>query len=203
MTDIESALQHVARMRDQLAASTRFQGFAPAIVAVTGGLALVLAVYQTADGGPVADARLALMQWIGLAVISTALIGTEAVIRARRFHRAMADTMVTTTLRQFLPVGLAGAIVGIIILMRAPEQAWALPGVWQLLIAVGICASLANLPRQMAWAAGWYFLAGAASLFWMSATGSFSPWSMGLPFGIGQVLVALLLHLASKDRRHG
>jgi hypothetical protein len=186
-----------------LAASTRFQGFAPAIVAVTGGLALALAVYQTTGAEPAGAVRLAVMQWIALAVISTALIGTEAVIRARRFHRAMADTMVTTTLRQFLPAGVAGAIVGIIILTRAPEHAWALPGVWQLLIAVGICAALANLPRQMAWAAGWYFLAGAASLFWMSATSSFSPWSMGLPFGVGQMLVALLLHLAAKDRRHG
>jgi hypothetical protein len=202
MTDIESALQHVARIRDQLAASTRFHGFAPAIVAATGGLALALAVYQTTGTGPITDVRLALLQWIALAIISTALIGTEAVIRARRFHRAMADTMVTTTLRQFLPAGVAGAIVGIIILMRAPEQAWALPGLWQLLIAVGICASLANLPRQMVWAAGWYFLAGAASLFWMSATSSFSPWSMGLPFGVGQMLVALLLHLAAKERRH-
>ena len=202
MTDIESALQHVARIRDQLAASTRFHGFAPAIVAVTGALALALAVYQTTGIERVTDVRLALMEWIGLAIVSTALIGTEAVIRARRFHRVMADTMVTTTLRRFLPAGLAGAIAGVVILARAPEQAWALPGLWQLLIAVGICASLTNLPRQMAWAAGWYFLAGAASLFWMSALGSFSPWSMGLPFGVGQMLVALLLHLAAKDRRH-
>lgn len=203
MTDLESALQQVARMRDQLAASTRFRGFAPAIVAATGGLALALAVYQTIGTEPVADARLAVLQWIFLAIISTALIGTEAVIRARRFHRAMADTMVTTTLRRFLPAGVAGAIVGFIILMRAPEQAWTLPGLWQLLIAIAICASLANLPRQMVWAAGWYFLAGAVSLFWMSTTSSFSPWSMGLPFGVGQLLVALLLHRASKDRRHG
>src|SRR5262245_28252845 len=132
MTDIESALQHVARMRDQLAASTRFQGFAPAIVAVTGVLALALAVYQTAGAEPVVDVRPALLYWIALAIISTALIGTEAVIRARRFHRAMADTMVTTTLRRFLPAGLAGAVAGIVILARAPEQAWVLPGLWQL-----------------------------------------------------------------------
>jgi hypothetical protein len=202
MTDIDSALQHVARIRDQLAASTRFQGFAPAIVAATGGLALALAAYQASTNESTADPRLVLMQWIVLAVICTALIGTEAVIRARRFHRAMADIMVGTALRRFLPAGLAGAIMGILILARVPDQAWMLPGSWQLLVAVGICASLINLPHQMAWAAGWYFLAGAASLFWMSGANAFSPWSMGLPFGIGQLLVALLLHLAAKNGRH-
>jgi hypothetical protein len=202
MTDLDSALQHVARIRDQLAASTRFQGFAPAIIAATGGLALILAVYQAMTIVPTADLRPALMEWITLAVICTALIGTEAVIRARRFHRAMADTMINTALRRFLPAGLAGAIIGIIMLARAPDQAWILPGLWQLLIGVGICASLVNLPRQMAWAAVWYFLAGAASLLWMSEANAFSPWSMGLPFGIGQLLVALLLHRAAKSTCH-
>ena len=202
MTDIHSALEHVARIRDQLAASTRFQGFAPAIVAITGGLALALAGYQTLTAEPAADPRPALMQWIALAVVCTALIGTEAVIRARRFHRAMADTMVTTTLRRFLPAGVAGAIIGTVILARAPEQAWVLPGLWQMLIAVGTCASLVNLPRQMTWAAAWYFLAGAASLLWMSEASALSPWSMGLPFGIGQLLVALLLHRAARSASH-
>src|SRR5690349_15605168 len=144
MTDVDTALQHVARIRDQLAASTRFQGFAPAIVAATGGLALALAVYQATTTGPTADLRLVLMQWIVLAVICTALIGTEAVIRARRYHRAMAQAMVNTALRQFLPSGLAGAITGVVVLARAAEQAWALPGIWQLLVGVGICASLVN-----------------------------------------------------------
>jgi hypothetical protein len=54
----------------------------------------------------------------------------------------------------------------------------------------------------MAWAAGWYFIAGAASLLWMSAATTFSPWSMGLPFGVGQLLVALALQRAAKSAGH-
>jgi hypothetical protein len=202
MTDIDSALQHVARMRDQLAASTRFQGFAPAIVAATGLLAFALAVYQTITAEPAAGQKVLLIQWIMLAVVCAALIGTEAVIRARRLHRALADTMVNTAIRQFLPSGVAGAVAGTVLLVRAPDQAWTLPGLWQLLVAVGICASLINLPRQMIWAAGWYFLAGALSLLWMSEMTAFSPWSMGLPFGIGQLLVAMVLHRAATRADH-
>ena len=106
-----------------------------------------------------------------------------------------------TAIRQFLPAGIAGAIAAIVILLRAPEVAWVLPGLWQLLVSVGLCASLASLPRQMVWAAGWYFLAGALSLTTASG-GDFGPWTMGLPFGLGQLLVAGLLHLAGREEQH-
>jgi hypothetical protein len=201
MTRIDSALDDIAHIRAQLAVSTRFQGFAPLIVALTGLLALLLAGYQTfrPEGFPLSF----IIEWVVLAVICVALIGTEAIIRARHFHRAMADAMIGTAFRQFMPAGLAGAIAGIVLLSRKPELAWILPGLWQLLVAVGICASLINLPRQMLCAAGWYFLSGAFSLLLCAETASYSPWTMGLSFGFGQLLVAIILYLAAKDTENG
>lgn len=201
MTTIDSALDDIAHIRAQLAASTRFQGFAPLIVALTGMLALLLAGYQSFRSEVITSSLI--IEWVILAVICVALIGTEAIIRARHFHRAMADAMIGTAFRQFLPAGLAGAIAGIVLIVRKPELAWILPGLWQMLVAVGICASLINLPRQMLWAAGWYFLAGASSLTIGAANALFSPWTMGLSFGFGQLLVALLLYLAAKDAENG
>ena len=40
MSDVENALSHIAEIRGQLAASTKFRGFAPQAVAVTGLLAV-------------------------------------------------------------------------------------------------------------------------------------------------------------------
>jgi hypothetical protein len=201
MTRIDSALDDIAHIRAQLAASTRFQGFAPLVVAFTGLLALALAAYQSFRSEVVSS--LLMTEWVILAVICVALIGTEAVIRARQFHRGMADAMIATAFRHFVPAGLVGAITGIVLLIRKPELAWVLPGLWQMLVAVGICASLVNLPRHMLFASGWYFLAGAISLILAATTGAFSPWTMGLPFGFGQLLVALILHLAAKDASNG
>ena len=54
-------------------------------------------------------------------------------------------------------------------------------------------------------AAAWYFVAGAAVLMLSSAPRSLSPWAMGIPFGAGQILVAVILHLAlgEDDAKNG
>jgi hypothetical protein len=203
MRDVNTALSEIDRIRAQLAASTRFQGFTPAVAATTGLLALALAAVQAAGLDPSTTPVEMLVQWMLLAIICACLIGADAVVRARRLHRAMADTMINTTLRQFLPVGAAGAIAAIVILLRAPAWAAILPGLWQLLIGIGILAALPALPRLLAWGAGWYFVAATASLLVGAGATDISPWIMGLPFGIGQLLIAGLLHAAMREDRHG
>lgn len=193
MNDVEAALHDIARIREQLAASTRFQGFAPPIVATTGGMALVLGAWQASRG----EENLAV--WIMLAVVSALMIGSEAVIRARRLHRSMADRLLSTTLQRFMPTALAGAIMGVTILSLAPDFARFLPGSWQLLIGVGIFAVQGNLPRTIVRAAGFYFLSGTISLALASDPAVPLPWLMGLPFGIGQVLTAVILHLGARE----
>jgi hypothetical protein len=203
MSDVDTALAEIDRIRAQLAASTRFQGFTPAIGAITSVFALILAALQSAHTDPSATMVEMLVQWVLLAIICACLIGADAVVRARRLHRAMADTMINTTLRQFLPVGAAGTIAAIVILLRAPGWAAILPGLWQLLIGIGILAALPALPRLLVWGAGWYFVAGTASLLVGAGATDISPWVMGLPFGIGQLLIAALLHAAIREERHG
>ena len=56
---------------------------------------------------------------------------------------------------------------------------------------------LAN--SSVALAGAWYFVAGFAVLVLASTTHALSPWTMGLPFAIGQALMAGLLHFASGD----
>lgn len=195
MHDIDSALNDISRIRDQLAASTRFQGFAPPIVALTAILAFALTAWQSTshDDGLVA--------WILLAVICSTMIGTEAIVRARKWHRAMADRLLNTTLQRFLPTAMAGAITGLVILLRLPDQARLLPGLWQLLMGVGIFAVLGNLPRQMIWAAVFYFATGTICLLLGARLEPATPLLMGVPFGLGQLLVAGILHIASAETR--
>lgn len=196
MHDIDSAIDDISRIRDQLAASTRFRGFAPPIVALSGILAFALAAWQSFSNDD------NLVAWIFLAAICVTMIGTEAIVRARKWHRAMADRLLNTTLQRFLPTAMAGAIVGLVMLVRLPEQAGLLPGLWQLLMGVGIFAVLGNLPRQMVWAGGFYFLTGTACLL-LGADGAVgASWLMGVPFGTGQLLVAAILHIASSGEHY-
>jgi hypothetical protein len=45
-------------------------------------------------------------------------------------------------------------------------------------------------------AAAWYFVAGVAVLILASRTHALSPWLMGMPFAVGQLLLAAILHIA-------
>jgi hypothetical protein len=71
-----------------------------------------------------------------------------------------------------------------------------------MLVAIGAFAALPNLPPRMIWAAVFYFAAGGISLM-VSHAGSLSPWTMGLPFGVGQLLVAGILYDARRKNYDG
>ena len=81
----------------------------------------------------------------------------------------------------------------------APDSLWLLPGLWQVLVALGIFASVRSLPPLIALVGAWYFVAGVAVLIVASLGQSLSPWMMGLPFAIGQFLMAAVLYFASGE----
>jgi len=81
----------------------------------------------------------------------------------------------------------------------APETLWMLPGFWQVLVSLGVFASARSLPGAVILAGVWYFVAGFVTLLLAAESHALSPWSMGLPFGIGQFLLAAILHFASGD----
>lgn len=195
--DLHKALADIGNIRQQLAAGTMFRGFGPAVIALTGLLALTTAAVQSLWlVTPYHDQMLFLGVWMAMAVLSAALIGVEMFARTRRHHSGLADAMLFNAVEQFLPVGAAGAAITVALLRFAPDTAWMLPGLWQILIGLGIFASLRFLPRAVAIAAAWYFIAGVLVLVLSSETRTLSPWAMGVPFGIGQLLLAGILHLA-------
>jgi hypothetical protein len=81
----------------------------------------------------------------------------------------------------------------------APETLWLLPGMWQVLVSLGVFASVRSLPRSVALAGAWYFVAGFTVLLLASQSHALSPWTMGLPFAIGQSLMATILYFATGD----
>jgi hypothetical protein len=196
MSDLHKALTDISNIRLQLAAGTMFRGFGPMVIAATGMMALATAIVQVLLFDPVHDAATFVAVWTALAIVCAALIGFEMVARTKRHHGGLADAMLFNAVEHFLPVGAAGAVVCAILLRFAPDAAWLLPGLWQLLIGVGLFVALRFLPRSISIAAAWYFLAGATVLILSAQSRALSPWAMGIPFGVGQLLVAGLLHVA-------
>ena len=199
MPDLDKALADILAIRSQLASARAFYGYGPAALAATGGLALVTTLGQAVLlDDPTAHPLSFLAGWVATAIVSGGIIGVEMHGRSRRLHSDLADAMIHNAVEHFLPAGVAGAALIVIFARFAPESVWMLPGLWQLLISLGIFASARSLPRGVALAGAWYFVAGLGVLMFSSGDRTLSPWSMGLPFVVGQFMLAAILHLASR-----
>src|SRR6202011_4128868 len=101
--------------------------------------------------------------------------------------------MTHAAVEQFLPAIVAGVLLTVVLVRTAPEVTWMSPGLWELIFSLGIFASCRFLPRRMFGVGLWYLAAGLACLAVESSHQTLSPWAMGIPFGVGQLLVASVL----------
>jgi len=200
MRDLDKALADIFTIRSQIAAGTAFRGYGPAAMVATSGLALLAAVAQFLWlPNPTGQPLMFFIGWALTAAVCVGIIGVEMQARSRRHHSGLADAMIHHAVEQFLPAGTAGVLLAVLLWKFAPEALWMLPGLWQVLVSLGVFASVRSLPRTVALAGAWYFVAGFATLLLASQTHALSPWTMGLPFVIGQLLMAAILHFASGE----
>jgi hypothetical protein len=182
-----------------MARSTQFRGYGPATLAATGVFALCAAAAQAAwVPEPVARMRRYLGIWLVTAIVSAALTGAQMYTRTRRMHSGLSDEMIRLAVEQFLPALGAGVLVTWVLLYRVPTAAWMLPGLWQIIYSLGIFSSCRFLPRPMLAAGAWYMVTGMAAISLGDAR-ALAPWTMGLAYGLGQLLVAGILLMATPE----
>lgn len=201
MRKFYDALDDLRVIRSQVARGTQFRGYGPASIAGSGLLAIAVAAVETRVAFAHAPALwVFLATWIATASAAIAFTGVETIRRARREHGGFAKDMIQAAAGQFLPAIAAGVLLTGVLLRFAPGSTWMLPGLWQVLFSLGVFASCRFLPRGMFMVGAWYLSAGLVCLALGDGPAALSPWTMGIPFGIGQVLVAVLLQFGY--RRH-
>lgn len=194
MRDLERALTDISAIREQLAHTTEFRGYAPTTLAATGAFALMAAGAQALWLPESANhMRLFVIAWASVAAFSVILIGIETVNHSRRAHGGMATAMLQSALEQFLPAVVGGGLVTVALLELAPEDLWLLPGLWHVFFALGVFASCRFLPRATFLVGVWYLACGLACLALAAPTHANSPWAMGIPYGVGHLLVAAIM----------
>jgi hypothetical protein len=195
MTNLDKALADITAIRTQMARGAEFRGYGPATVAATGLLALAAAGIQALLlPDPASQPFAYLTLWIGTAASSVLLIGIEMGARSRRIHSGLADEMIWAATGQFIPAGVAGGLLTFVLFRFAPQALWMVPGLWQIVFSLGFFASCRSLPRPLYAVGIWYLAAGLVCIAVESSSRALSPWAMGGPFGIGQLLMAALLH---------
>jgi hypothetical protein len=200
MTDLSQALAEISAIRAQVARDTQFRGYGPASIAMSGVLALLVAAAQSHWSREIGtDAVRFLAVWAGTAAVAVTLTTGETIIRSRRVHSGFASAMIQSAIEQFLPALIVGVLLTGVLLRAAPQQLWMLPGLWELIFSLGVFASCRFLPRQMFAVGVWYLACGLTCLMAASGSKALSPWEMGIPFGVGQLLVAVVLQYCFEE----
>ena len=199
MNELNKALGDISSIRRQLARSTEFRGYGPATLAATGGIAILAAGAQAVWlPNPADRVPIYLAIWLSTAIVSAALIAVQTVTRSRRVHSGMADEMIRMAVEQFLPAAAAGALLTFVLVGSVPSALWMLPGLWQITFSLGIFSSCRFLPHPMSAAGAWYLLTGLTCIA-LADTRALSPWAMGIPYGVGQLLVAGILFFTAEE----
>jgi len=196
---LDKALGDITSIRRQVARTTEFRGYGAVTLATTGIFAAVAAVAQNfLVPDPANHIGSYLRVWVTTAIVSAALIGMQTLTRARLIHSGLADEMIFMAVEQFLPSVGAGALIAVALIRFVPSCVWMLPAMWQITFSLGVFASCRFLPRPMTAAAGWYLLTGLVCLA-IGDRRALTPWTMGIAYGVGQLIVAGVLLWGSKE----
>ena len=198
MRELDRALLDINFVREHIARTTQFKGYGPLTLAVTGLFALGVAALQGRIAASPAPALEFIAVWSAVAAIAVTLIGVEAVVRSRRLHGGMAVEMLQSAIEQFLPALTAGMLITFALARWSPASSWMLPGLWQIVFSLGVFSTARILPRAVFVVGIWYLGCGLACLA-LGQSDPLSPWSMGIPFGVGQLLVACILQICRRS----
>jgi len=203
MTDLNQALVDIRNIRRQVAQATEFRGYGPLTLSATAVLALLAGAAQfrwipEPASQPVEYVAL----WLTTGVLCAALIATQMLTRARRLHSGMADEMIRMAVAQFLPAGIAGAILPFVLLHVTGSVFWMLPGMWQIVFSLGVFASCRSLPRPMLLAGVWFLLTGLGCIGLGDAR-ALAPVTMSGAYVIGMLLVAAIHYFSARKATTG
>jgi hypothetical protein len=193
MPDLNQALAEIKQIRSQVARDTQFRGYGPASITASGVLALAVAAAQVHWMRDRTDFAGFAAVWIATAFASIAMVAVQTAVRARRVHSSLAAEMIQSAVEQFLPALVVGVLLTVVVTRAVPQATWMLPGLWQLLFSLGVFASCRFLPRQTFAVGVWYLVTGLATLVLQSGSQGLLPWTMGIPFGVGQLLGAAIM----------
>jgi hypothetical protein len=194
MRELRDALADLNAIRVQVARGTQFRGYGPTSIAATGALALTVAMAQSLFlNGAQRHIATFLALWISTAVVAVAASAWETFSRTQRFHVGVSREMLQSAIEQFLPPLVVGVLLTAVLTQAAPDEVWMLPGLWEIAFSLGVFASVRFLPRSVFAVGLWYLICGLTCLAVESGPRVLSPWEMGIPFGIGQLLVAAVL----------
>lgn len=192
---LDEALEQLDCLTEIAERTRRFDGFRWFPVALSGTFGIVGGGLQTAWLRSSDDQLIGfVLYWIAIAVVCLSVIVVEMGCRYRMNPAVRTRRMTYEIMLRLLPSFVAGAAVTWVIAATSRENGWMLPGLWALLMGLGIFSVATMLHPIFQWVGAWYLVTGVFSLLFARGEFALSPLSMAIPFGIGQCLTSYLIY---------
>jgi hypothetical protein len=193
--ELRDALSQIADIRLQMARTRVFRGYRSSTTLFSAVVAVFAAVAQAVFLDDPAHHLVAyLVLWFTAAALCLIVFGTRMAIRYWRSDSPLERELTLLAVEQFVPCTVVGGLLTYILVRVSWDTLWLAPGVWTILFGLGVLASRQLLPRAIGWVGAFYLMCGLLSVVWARVGTPFSPWAMGLPFGIGQGAAAAVLY---------
>ncbi|MFW5728813.1 MAG: hypothetical protein ACOCYG_04050 [Spirochaetota bacterium] len=205
----EEALRQLDEIHRQVARSTHFRGYRPLYLVVVGAIAAAFAVAQfLAPHFQDLTLEEAATAWLVLGAVVAAAVGLGVFLPSFLSKDRLVRELATNVLGQFLPALALAAALGIAAVLRFPTVLPLFPTIMAGLFGLGITAMAPFLPDRVGLSALWYLACALAFALLVPEGGSHISSGtalglrMGIAFGIGHVLTAVLF-LIGDDRNGG
>jgi hypothetical protein len=193
--ELREALDSIATIRRRMAETEVFRGYRALPVALSALFAMTAGFLQpSVVPRPTENVPDYVALWSLVALLSIAAAGIAMLVRDRVAGTSLTRPVTWLAIGQFVPCLVGAAAVTAVIVRVAPDSAWLLPGLWQVFFSQGVFASCRLLPRSAFLVGVFYLVAGIATLAVGRDEQALAPWTMALPFGVGQFLSAAVLY---------
>ncbi|HUB23894.1 MAG TPA: hypothetical protein VL992_00595 [Tepidisphaeraceae bacterium] len=198
--ELQQAIAQIADIRLQMSRTRQFRGLGAAATLATAIAAGVAAVWQAERiPDPLNRPQQFVLLWVSVAGLCVAISAIEVLRRYRADDSPLQHELTRHAVEQFLPSLIVGGLLTLVICQDAPAAIWMLPGLWQIIIALGLFASRQLFPMPIFFVGSFYAVCGLINL--TGVVPHLSPWSMAVPFGVGQLANSAVLYF-SLERRH-
>lgn len=196
------AIEDVQAIRLALDASESWCCLRAASIGLTGVVGLVAALLQSVVLDSANHKSLAFVTyWVAIAGVNVLVVLAELALRYRGSASMLLRSQSRQILGQLAPALGLGALATLAIMARTNELVVLLPGLWCLFFSAGIFSTLRHVPSSLGWIGLYYATVGAFLCCLADEAMVWSGWPVGLSFGIGQCLTALLLWIETRNER--
>lgn len=200
--ELDNALDQIAEIHRQIGLTRTFRGYRAATTLFTALVAVAAAAFQPWWVPQPARNPLRFVElWVFVAVACLTVVGVEMTVRFRRSDSSLSRQLTIQAVEQFFPFIAAGGLVTLALSYSSSQCLSLLPGFWSIFFGLGIISSRSLLPSPIVFVGAFYLLAGIACLTPLGQLAAFSPWAIGIPFGVGQTAASFILYWFL-ERRH-